>query len=187
MNRTARQVEDELLVVRCQAGEAGAMEDLVRRWRLPLLSHAGALLGRADSEVGDVVQETWIAVIRGLRRLDDPARFRAWMFRILTNKCADCISRRQRNRKLTHDHAQSIAFESDRPTALDNADALRQAIASLDFHRQAMLRMFYIEEMSVEEIAQALAIPTGTVKSRLYHTRQQLRALLEPAHAGETT
>lgn len=180
MNRTARQVEDELLVLRCQAREAGAVEDLVRRWRLPLLAHAGALLGRADADVGDVVQETWIAVIRGLHRLDDPARFRAWLFRVLTNKCADCIARRQRDRKFRRHQADQAPPAGAAPDGTGSVDSLREAIGKLDMDRQAMLRLFYIEELSIEEIAQALAIPTGTVKSRLHHTRRQLRALLEP-------
>lgn len=181
MDRTAQQVEDELLVLRCLAGEPGAAADLVRRWRLPLLSHAGALLGREDPEVSDVVQETWVAVLRGLARLEDPARFRSWLFRIVTNKCADCIARRRRDRRLMDDN-QSTSARTTAPARESGSvddERVRLAIAGLDLERQAMLRMFYIEEMSIQEIGEALAIPAGTVKSRLHHTRNRLREILE--------
>ncbi len=184
MERTAQQVEDELIVLRCLAAEPGAMADLVRRWRLPILSHAGALLGGSDAEVDDVVQETWVAVIRGLQRLDDPARFRAWLFRIATNKCADCISRRQQARRYVESQSNPTPEHDERATSDTDSgevDQLRAAISKLDFDRQAMLRMFYLEEMSVHEIGEALAIPAGTVKSRLHHTRNKLREILDRA------
>ena len=73
-------MHDELLVVRAQLGERDAFADLVRAWHDPLTSYVRRMLdaGRAD----DVVQEVWLAVVRGLPRLRDPARFPPWLFSI---------------------------------------------------------------------------------------------------------
>jgi len=80
-------VLDELLVLRCQDGEANAFEELVGHWQRKLLRHALHLTGDADG-ANDVVQEAWFAIVRGIGRIDDPARFPAWAYRIVTHKAA---------------------------------------------------------------------------------------------------
>ncbi len=79
---------DELLVLRCQDGDGGAMDELVRRWHGRLLRHAWHLTRREDA-ASDVTQDAWVGIVRGIRRLSDPAMFRVWAYRIVTHKCAD--------------------------------------------------------------------------------------------------
>ena len=68
---------DELLVLRSQDGDRGALDELVNRWQGRFFRHACRLTANPDS-ARDAVQEAWIAIVRGLRRLDDPARFGPW-------------------------------------------------------------------------------------------------------------
>lgn len=71
---------DELLVVRCQLGEPDALAELVRAWHMPVWTYVRRTIGPADAD--DVTQEAWIAVLRGLPRLRQPARFKPWLFTI---------------------------------------------------------------------------------------------------------
>jgi RNA polymerase sigma-70 factor (ECF subfamily) len=146
-----------------------------------LLRYAARVLGGSDSAEAarDVVQETWIGAIRGLRGLRDPAQFPAWIYGIATRKCADAIRANTRRRRL-----DVQAAESSRPvenlTSEQQID-LATAIRGLPPIHRAVVHLFYREEMSIEEIASVLRIPAGTIKSRLHHARDALKRQLGAA------
>ena len=172
---------DQLLVLQCQQGDEAALAELVCRWQPKLARHAYRLTENHEA-ISDIVQETWLAVVRGLRKLDDPACFRPWAYRIVTNKCADWIRRQQQLRKTQ----SSLANEapSNEPSS-DNSDEialLQQELKLLPQEKRTILTMFYLEEMPINEIAQAMNIPEGTVKSRLFHARKLLQSKLERQH-----
>jgi len=175
--KTPREIHDEWLVLRCQGGDRAALAELVERWQAPLARHALRLTGSPDA-AADVSQETWMAIARGIRGLDDAARFRRWAYRIVANKSADWIRAQQRQRAgvLTAEPVDPHA----RPGDVDGQVAdLRAALAQLPQQRRALLAMFYVERMSLAEIADVLSIPIGTVKSRLYHAREELKSVME--------
>lgn len=87
---------DELLVLRSQDGDVAAFENLARSWQPRLLRLARRLT--QSPEAGEVVQEAWLAIVRGLPRLADPARFGTWAFRIVAHKSTDWIRLRQKGR-----------------------------------------------------------------------------------------
>ena len=88
----------EYLVLSSQKGDGDALEKLIHHWQPRLLKHAWYLTG--DGEVAkDMVQEAWIAAMKSFRNLQDPSRFRAWIYRIVTHKCADWVRRCQRQQK----------------------------------------------------------------------------------------
>ena len=177
-----RQILDELLVLRGQGGDPEALRGLVEVMQPRLMAHAWHLTGDAEA-AADAVQEAWVAIVKGLRRLQDPARFRSWALKIVTFKCRDWIRRAQSGRRLAEGLAQEQALREGAPPApteeVDSVLSMREAIAALQPDRKALLSMFYLEEMSVRDIATALSIPAGTVKSRLFHAREKLRTLLE--------
>ncbi len=177
--RSRQDVLDELLVLQTQGGDVASLDTLARRWHPKLLRHATRLTGEAEAGA-DVAQEAWVAIVRGLRRLQDPARFRAWAYRIVTRKSSDWIRSRVRRRR-RDDRAAAEAAPAAVPPSNPSAEVgwLRQAIAELAADRQVLLAMFYVEGMTVPEISEALSIPRGTVKSRLFHTRNALKARLE--------
>jgi len=175
MKRPTEQLVDELLVMRCQDGDAASMDLLVARWHERLLHHAMRLTGRRDA-AWEAVQEGWLGIIRGLKRLDDPARFRPWAYRIVTNKCADWIRRRKRQRRFGR---MNESVEPAAPASGDAdktaADEVRAAMECLSDGQRIVLRLHYTDGLGVAEISQALGIPVGTVKSRLHHGRAELR------------
>ena len=85
MTRSLESIHDELLVLRCQSGETEALEELIRSWQPRLWRHARRLTGRVDA-AWDVLQETLLAIVRSLHRLDDPALFRTWAYRIASQR-----------------------------------------------------------------------------------------------------
>jgi len=182
MARTHQDVEDELLVLRCQEGDGEALRALFLRWQPRLLRLAWRLTGEAEA-ARDVVQDAWVAIVRSMRRLDDPARFRAWACRIVGNRCADWTRRRVVRRGATKPWnaatvADAAAPPSD-PDAADEAAEMRSALAALPGEQRAILSLHYLEGMGVAEIARVLDVPAGTVKSRLYHARNRLRLAME--------
>ena len=180
MKKPTERLVDELLVMRCQDGDADAMDALVGRWHERLLRHACRLTGSPDA-AREAVQDAGLGIIRGLRRLDDPARFRPWAYRIVTHKSADWIRRARRRRRIARlDDVAPPAQPTDRD-ADRRADAgnVRNALAGLSDAQRIALTLHYLDGLSVAEIAEVLDIPVGTVKSRLYHGRAELRRRLK--------
>jgi len=169
---------DEWLVARSQTGDAGALDELVRRWHPRLVRQARALTGDGEA-AWDVAQEAWMAMVRGLDRLDDPVAFPAWAFRILHSKAIDWIRKQQRRRKRDQSF-EEMANAPPSPSRADGKDiALEAALDSLSSECRALVGLYYFEQLSVAEIAEVLGISPGTVKSRLYHCRNQLRRHME--------
>lgn len=130
------------------------------------------MLGGSDEAAEtarDVVQETWVGAIRGLRGLRDAAQFPTWIYGITTRKCADAIRTSMRRRRL--DARAAADGDTDRAvTSLTSEQQidLATAIRGLPPIHRAAVHLFYGEDLSVEEIASVLGIPAGTVKSRLH-------------------
>jgi RNA polymerase sigma factor (sigma-70 family) len=109
-------VTNELLVLRAQTGDSDAMTQLVEHWQPRLWAFARVLMGD-DESAWDVTQDVWLAAVRDLRCLQDPARFCPWIFRILRNKGADKIRRWQRQRRLLPEHAVNAGRETTPETS----------------------------------------------------------------------
>ena len=181
MDDTPGRVLDEYLVSLSQAGSVDALDGLARRWTPRLLRYAGRILGGSADAARDVVQDTWIAAIRGLRSLRDPAQFPAWIYGITTRKCADTIRGNMRRRRLTTPAAEDNAGRPMASLPLDEQIDLADAIRELPPIHRAAVHLFYREDLTVEEIASVLGIPAGTVKSRLHHAREALKRRLSAA------
>jgi RNA polymerase sigma factor (sigma-70 family) len=178
MARTAARIFDEYLVASAKAGDRKAFEQLAGRWHNKLVAHAWRLIDDPEG-ARDAAQAAWIEIARGLGRLEDERAFPAWAYRIVSRLCAKQIGGAQRRRWV----AEALACEPEAEVAdagaqLD-ADRLREAIRSLPREQRAAVALFYFEDMSVAEVAVALDVPAGTVKTRLMHARRKLRAALE--------
>ena len=177
MAKTPEQLRDELLVVRCQIGEREAFEQLVNRWQRPLWGHAFRLTGSEDA-AWDAVQDAWVRIVKGIRRLEDAAAFPAWAFRIVTNRCTDRRRADGRRARLQAELRQKVQPLETGPQD-GTREALASALARLPAEQQALLSLLYTQGFTVAEIASILGIPEGTVKSRLYHARERLREIIK--------
>ena len=177
MRDRKEELEDEILVVQCQDGDHQAFQELIQRWQHRLWRHAARTIGSGDS-AWDVVQESWIAIIRGIGRLDDPGAFSTWAYRIVTRRSADWVRQRARQIRLAENLSRRPPRDGTDPDR-DEIDALEKAISRLDPDQRAMLSLHYVEGCGIQEVAQILSIPAGTVKSRLHYIRNELKRILE--------
>jgi RNA polymerase sigma factor (sigma-70 family) len=172
VDRPVEQLVDEILVMDCQRGSVKAMEMLVSRWQKRLWRYAYNLTG--DTEAAwDITQESWLGIIKGLRKLQDPASFKAWTYRITTNKSIDWIRKNKTIKKVGLDEVQSHQHKEEKDAGL------KELLEKLDIKKRAVLNLRYFEQLSIPEIGIALKIPKGTVKSRLHNARKELKELYQ--------
>lgn len=164
---------DGLLVTLVQSGDRGAAERLARRWHPRLLRTARRMVGAELAPAA--VQESWISILRGIARLNDPARFAPWAFGILRRRCADAIRSESAARRRDGGEPGETAAG---PAMPGEALAISQAMSALPRDQQLAAQLFFVEGLSLEEIAEVQGVPLGTAKSRLFHARRRLKAAL---------
>lgn len=176
MSRTDKSL-DAWHVADARAGGDAAFARLVRAWHRRLVAHGWRLLRDRD-RAEEAVQQAWMEIARGLPRLRDDRAFPAWAYRIVTRRCARIVAGQVRDRHLT---ATLEPEPGQRDAVEDRSDAarLRQAVRALPPDQRAAIALFYFEELSVAEVAVALDVPVGTIKTRLMHARRKLRTDLE--------
>jgi RNA polymerase sigma-70 factor (ECF subfamily) len=164
---------DELLVTLVQTGDRRAGERLAARWQPRLARTARRLLGEEEAALG-AVQETWLSILRGVKSLRDPARFAPWAFGILRRRCADRIRAAQAARARTGASETEPAL----PATGDERLAIAQAFAALPADQRLAAQLFFVEGLTLAEIAEVQEVPPGTAKTRLFHARRKLKAAL---------
>lgn len=182
MEREKQRVLDAYLVASARLGDRRAFELLVRGWNGKLVAHAWRLL-RDEDGAKDAVQEGWTEIVRGLPRLREDRAFAAWAYRIVSRCCARQVGRIRGERRLAAEVEASpseggTTDPSTLPSVLD-VEAVQRAIRTLPPEQQAAIALFYLEDMSVAEVAVALNVPAGTVKTRLMHARRKMRGAFE--------
>lgn len=167
---------DEYLVLSAQAGSRAALDGLVRRYHRRFVGHAWRLLGDRDL-AEESVQSAWIEVLKGLKTLKDERLFAAWAYRIVTRQAGRRIGRIVADRRIEAE----LAHEADHGTdpAEPVSPGLARTLATLPPQQRAAIALHYFEGLSIPEIAVALEVPAGTVKTRLMHARLRLKAALE--------
>lgn len=184
-NEQARRL-DGYLVACARAGDRRAFEALARRWNRRLLAHGWRLTGDRDA-AAEAVQAGWVEISRGLDRLQDEAAFAAWAYRIVTRRCARVVRGNQADRRLAAQYEIEAVSETGAGPGDDLVQAgegldrarLRAAIRDLPGIHRAAIALFYFEDLSIAEVAVALNVPAGTVKTRLMHGRRLLRSALK--------
>lgn len=170
----ARALEDEWLVVRCQLGERPAFDELIRRWHEPLLKYLRRMAGDDDA-AGDLVQDLWLRVIRGIGRLRDGRRFRPWLFGIARRVAMDRLRQQYAAPPIADVELTDLPQPEPSTVREDELALMQQELSRLPATEREVLTLFYLQELSLEEVAEVLGVPLGTVKSRLFRARQMLR------------
>lgn len=169
---------DELLVIGCQRGDETAFEQLVACWHDRLKRHACQLTGDVDAGA-EIVQDAWAEIVRTIGSLREPTSFRGWAFRIVSNKAADWIRDRSKQRTLRDTLESGMSPAGCKHDSGQRNDDLEYALQQLPDVSRQILSMKYLDGLSTREIADAMNIPPGTVKSRLFHAREQIRREIE--------
>jgi RNA polymerase sigma-70 factor (ECF subfamily) len=173
---------DAELVRRVRTGDIGAYGALVARYRDRLGRYAVHMIGdREDAE--EALQDSFVRAYRSLQRCDDPARFGAWLYGILVNRCRTTGARAARRRRMfVHDaDALNSATRPEPVEQLEWADAVNRALARLaPEYREAFL-LKHVEDLEYEEIAKLTGAGISALKMRVKRAREQLQKLLKEA------
>ena len=166
-----------LRVALAQTGDRDALDGLLSDIQRPLYAHVASILG--DRELAfDVLQSSLLLVARRLGSLRDPRWFRAWAYRIATREAVRTPKRRARYKEHFTDDSLMVADAPVEEPAYDPAlvRACLDRIELLPAGARTVIRMHYLDELTLIEVAEALEIPLGTVKSRLSYGLAHLRA-----------
>ncbi len=189
MEHAAGKPSAALLVERARQGDTRAFEELARQLERPLYRHALRITGR-DVDAEDVVQDALLSAWRSLASFEGTS-FRAWIFRIATNRALDRLRAKKRRPELPLDPPSDDSDESAWPEpAAPGPDLLQiaadrealgvveEAIAALPEDQRAALLLRDVEGFAYEEIAMITMAEMGTVKSRIHRGRLAVRAAL---------
>lgn len=174
-----RDEADTALVRQVLAGDTEAYAGLVARHRPRLARYAVHQLGdAADAE--EAVQDALVRAYRALPRCHDPARFGAWVFQILVNRCRSSGSRRRRRERMFADDPGALAAASVAPDGERSLwrDAIHWALARLDAEQREAFLLKHVEELSYEEMAELTGAGVSALKMRVKRARDHLQALL---------
>jgi len=177
MKRPTDQLQEQVLVLRCQAGDDRAFAELVERHHERLRYYAERLCGTAA--VDDILQDTWLDAYIHLPRLRAPAAFRAWLYRIARNKAFSDLRRRRRLPHSLPDGEWPAAPQDEPQFSAEDAAQIRSCLERLSVEHKEVLALRFVEEMDYEEIAGVVGCPVGTVRSRLYYAKMALRREME--------
>ncbi len=191
------------LVERFKAGDEKAFNELVRLFEKRIYAHAYQMLGN-HTEADEVLQETFVRLVKNIARLKTDANFPSFVFKIATNYCIDIIRKRQRKYVVLDDEeaedsgryqlelSRSIPTPEDEQENKQLLELINAAIAELPPKQRATIVLHDVDGYSKEEIAQMMDCPQATVRSNLHIARskvkQKLKEILDgPVDAGPGT
>jgi RNA polymerase sigma-70 factor (ECF subfamily) len=170
---TPEQIYEQTLVVRCQLGDEDAFRELFELYAGRLQLFVRRMISTDQTE--DLLQEIWIAIFKGLPRLNEPAKFRPWAFRI----ARDRVFREFRKRRIPVEPIEDnqLAHIAPEENPLDRVDLeeLQERLQTLSPPHREVLILYYLEELSYEEIARITSTSLGTVRSRIHYAKNTLR------------
>jgi RNA polymerase sigma-70 factor (ECF subfamily) len=183
MDRSTDRIRDEWLALRCQSGDPAAFRELIATFERPLRYYLLKTLGHEDRAY-DVLQELWLSVFRGIRHLVEPAALRVWLYRAAHGLAVDQIRRRQVRRVAEQERAISADETVELEFSQIDAQAIHRALDELEPAQREVLVLFFLEDMTLEDIADVVGCPVGTVKSRLHYAKRALHDVLKRGGYG---
>ncbi len=172
-----REIEDRDLIAQTRRGHVEGYNALVSRWEEHVFNYLLQLVGQREDAL-DLSQNVFLKAYQNLRRLHDPAKFPAWLFRIAHNEACSLMRKNRREGEMTVE--PSMADSSGGLFPIESMLAVRSALERLsNVQREAVMLKVY-QGFKFEEIAEILSCPVSTVKSRLYTALDLLKQTLEP-------
>ncbi len=179
MARDRQTILLELLVLRCKRGEKEAFDELIRQWEGRLLYYVRRLVA-TEEDAWDVLQQTWIKVFKAIKTLERPERLPTWLYQIARRTAASHWRGRYREQARMEDNADLAGFVgAEEAWHFEDAEQVHRALARISLAHREVLTLYFLEDLSLEQMAEVLTVPVGTVKSRLYYAKRALRAILE--------
>ncbi len=177
---------DEDLARLAQQGNQDAFAELVKRYEKQIFSMAYRLIGDYD-EAADLAQEAFLRIYSQLKRYDPEKKFFSWMYRVAQNTCLNALAKKpaniipvERAEEYFSDDGKNGASEPEQDYLnREIRRSIDQAIADLPDNYRDVVYLRYIEDMSYQQIADALDLPLSTVETRLFRGKKQLQQRLK--------
>jgi RNA polymerase sigma-70 factor (ECF subfamily) len=173
-------VNERELVERCRRGDDDAFQELIDQYKDLVF----ALIARSvpdRSKADDLAQDVFLRVHRGLPYFRGEARLSTWIYRIVANVCVQ--SRESSSVEQLDEGSlkgeKALRTEDRHPSELELKDRLEKAIARLPAQYRLLIAAHYLDGVRYEELADALQMPLGTVKTHLHRAKRELRRMLE--------
>jgi RNA polymerase sigma-70 factor (ECF subfamily) len=167
---------EQVLVLRCQAGDEAAFEEIVSRYGPRLRYYLRKLLDDPTA-AEDALQDVWLDVLKSLNRLAEPAAFATWLYRIARDRAYRELRRRR------HRPMESIEPvgkpHGDEEFTQEDAEKIHASLNQLSPEHREVLMLRFLEGMNYDQIAQVVGCRLGTVKSRIHYAKASLRGILE--------
>lgn len=170
-------IESELLVVRWKRGDRAAFDGIVKLWERSLFYYLRRLVA-SEADAWELLQETWLKVLRSLGSLREPRAFPAFLYRTARNaaiarlRCPEFF-------ELNAEAGQVCDDRRPDPIAdFHDTEQIHHALEQLPLLQREALTLFFLRELSLDEMSVLLGVPTGTVKSRLFYAKQAMREIL---------
>lgn len=175
----SEKISDRELVLQLQNGSLEALGVLYDRHRRLVYRTALAITSDTDS-AADLLQDVFLRLHRFAKNIDPTRPLKPWLYRMTVNLAYDWVKRRKRLPRPLDDLAEWLVGTSKNPPyeAVQRNDEWRQvqkAIAALPLTQRIVVTLYYLNDLSLKEIADILDVPVGTVKSRLYYGRLALK------------
>ncbi len=170
---------DSWLVLDYRSGNKKALALLVKRWH-PKFCKQAYWYTKDIHQAKDIAQESWSIIMKNISKLEDTNKFGSWAMTILNRKAVDWLRIQKRKSEGLKSYYESKQNQSMTNDNSDNElQNLKNVIRELPEDQQIVIRLFYIESCSLNEISEILNISKGTVKSRLFYAREKLKSIIK--------
>jgi RNA polymerase sigma-70 factor (ECF subfamily) len=169
-------LESALLVVRWQRGDRSAFDGLVKLWEQPLYYYLRRLAS-TDADAEELLQETWLKLFKSLNQIQDPHTLPAYLYKTARHAA---ISRMRRRDFEKESYSEDIHHETvyNEIATFDDAEQVHHALDQLPLPQREAITLYFLQDLTLEEISQVLGVPLGTVKSRLHYAKLAIRKIL---------
>jgi len=183
MSGSETNLSDSELITRLQQADLDALGVLFERYRARVFRTALAIV-RDPAVAEDILQDCFLKIYSNAQRIDADRPLAPWLYRVTVNLSYTWVSRQHKRRvslEAVVDCLMSPTWlgPDQQAESIEIHDRVREAIRELNFNQRVVVVLHYLNGLSLEEIAEILKCPVGTVKSRLYYARENLRQRLE--------
>ena len=180
------------LIEMAKQGDEKAFEQLYMEF-YKLALYFALKLCRNEADAKDAVQDAFVEIHRSITSLKEAAYFKAWLYKIVHTKCKKIF---RKNKYMTTDFEEELLIGNLKEERLEftpeqlirfhsDQEVLNACIDQLPYSQREIIVLFYLEQLSIKEIADIVGIPIGTVKSRLSYGRNYLKDMLEEYHVAQ--
>ncbi len=170
-------LESALLVTRWQRGDRSAFEGIVKLWEQSLFYYLRRL-APSESDAWELLQETWLKLFRSLSKLRDPHTLPAFLYTTARNTAISHLRNREFDNKTLEHECLGDDSADDEISSIDDAEQVHHALDQLPLLQREVLTLYFLQDLSLDQIAALLNVPVGTVKSRLHYAKSAIRKIL---------